>query len=100
MSLSSFGDRPGTGILWFISSPAGILATYPGILYAFNAENLDMLYSSETNPFDRLGDYPRFNAPVVANELVYVPTFSNKLVVYGLCRGDRNPLRCRILNVQ
>jgi hypothetical protein len=95
MSLSSFGDSPGTGILWFISSPAGILASYPGILYAFSAENLDMLYSSETNPFDRLGDYPRFNAPVVANHLVYVPTFSNKVAVYGLCQPGVNALRCR-----
>jgi hypothetical protein len=85
LSLSSNGSARGTGILWLISSPAGTVATYPGILYAFDALSLDMLFSSETNPFDRLGDYPRFNAPTIVNGKVFVPTFSNKLVVYGLC---------------
>ncbi|MGF6292506.1 hypothetical protein [Paraburkholderia youngii] len=84
MTLSSAASRPGSGVLWFISSPTGTVASYPGILYAFNAENLEMLFCSEDNPFDRLGDYPRFTAPIVANGKVYAPTFSNKLVVYGL----------------
>ena len=95
MSLSSHGDERGTGVLWFISSPTGTVASYPGVLYAFNAETLDMLYSSETNPFDRLGDYARFNAPIVVAGLVYVPTFSNKLVVYGPCPGG-DPVQCRL----
>jgi hypothetical protein len=84
MTLSGNGSQPETGILWFISSPTGTVASYPGILYAFNAMTLEMVYSSESNPSDRLGDYPRFAAPIVANGQVYVPTFSNKLVVYGL----------------
>jgi hypothetical protein len=101
MSLSSNGSSPGTGILWFISSPTGTVASYPAILYAFDAETLEMLYSSETNPFDRLGDYPRFNAPTIANGKVYVPTFSNKLVVYGLCPSTvgaayEKPCRCKL----
>ena len=97
MSLSSAGSRHGTGILWLVSSPTGTIASYPGILYAFDAETLDMLFSSETNPFDRLGDYPRFNAPTIADGLVFVPTFSNKLVVYGLCSSVQgSPCRCHI----
>jgi hypothetical protein len=99
MSLSANGSAKGTGILWFISSPTGTTASYPGILYAFNAETLDMLYSSETNPFDRLGDYPRFNAPTILGGKVYVPTFSNKLAVYGLCPASTSPdapCRCRV----
>lgn len=94
LSLSADGSRPGTGILWFISSPTGTDASYPGILYAFDAETLEMLYSSEQNPFDRLGDYARFNVPVVVTGLVYVPTFSNKLVVYGMCSAG-DAVRCR-----
>lgn len=82
MTLSSRGRE--SGILWFIGSPTGVVASYPGILYAFDAETLDMLYTSEANPFDHLGDYPRFTPPIVANGKVYVPTFSNKLAVYGL----------------
>lgn len=84
MTLSSNGSKSGTGILWFISSPTGIVASYPGILYAFDAETLEMLYTSESNPSDRLGDYPRFTAPIIANGKAYVPTFSNKLAVYGM----------------
>ena len=82
MTLSSRGRE--SGILWFISSLTGVVASYPGILYAFDAETLDMLYTSEANPFDHLGDYPRFTPPIIANGKVYVPTFSNKLAVYGL----------------
>jgi len=84
MTLSSNGREPDTGILWFISSPTGTVASYPGILYAFDAETLEMLYTSEANPSDHLGDYPRFTAPIIANGRAYVPTFSNKLAVYGL----------------
>jgi hypothetical protein len=98
MSLSSSGSKPGTGILWFLSSPTGTTATYPGILYAFSAETLEMLYSSETNPYDRLGDYPRFNAPTIAGGKVFAPTFSNKLVVYGLCStvGAESNCKCHL----
>ncbi|MBI1788414.1 MAG: hypothetical protein HYR60_12805 [Acidobacteria bacterium] len=97
MSLSSNGSQAGTGILWAISSPTGLVATYPGILYAFDAETLEMIYSSETHPFDRLGDYPRFNAPTIADGKAFVPTFTNKLVVYGLCsRAPANTCRCNV----
>lgn len=82
MTLSSRGRE--SGVLWFISSPTGTVASYPGILYAFDAETLEMLYTSEANPFDHLGDYPRFTPPIIADGKVYVPTFSNKLAVYGL----------------
>jgi hypothetical protein len=84
MSLSSNSGLRGTGIIWFISSPTGTIAAYPGILYAFDAESLEMLYTSEASPFDHLGDYPRFTAPIIANGRAYVPTFSNKVAVYGL----------------
>jgi hypothetical protein len=98
LSLSSFGSQSGTGILWLISSPSGTVFSYPGILYAFNAQTLELIYSSESNPFDRLGDYPRFNAATVAGGQVFVPTFSNKLVVYGLCSAvattTDQPCRC------
>jgi hypothetical protein len=99
ITLSSDGSKPGTGILWCISSPTGTIASYPGILYAFNAETLDLLYSSEENPFDRLGDYPRFGVPIVSVGRVYVPTFSNKLVVYGMCPFGNDP-RCRTRSSQ
>jgi outer membrane protein assembly factor BamB len=84
MTLSSNGSASQTGILWFISSPTGTVASYPGIFYAFDAETLEMLFTSEANPFDHLGDYPRFTPPIIANGKAYVPTFSNKLAVYGL----------------
>jgi len=35
------------------------------------------------------GSFAKFAIPTVANGKVYVPTFSNQLVVYGLLRPAR-----------
>src|SRR5262249_6827453 len=46
------------------------------------------LWNSEQNSSrDRLGSFSKFSAPTVANGKVYMATFSNKLVVYGLVGG-------------
>jgi uncharacterized protein (TIGR03437 family) len=47
----------------------------PGTLHAWN---------SDLQPADVLGSFAKFVSPLVANGRVYVPTFSNQLVVYGL----------------
>jgi len=47
--------------------------------------------SSEKEPArDRLGNFAKFNTPTVANGKVYVSTFSNPLVVYGLFNDGVN----------
>jgi hypothetical protein len=85
IAISAWGDLDGTGILWMTAGDHS-QSTVPGTLYAFNAQDLTkLLWTSEMNPIhDRLGQFAKFTAPTVANGLVFVPTFSNHLVVYGL----------------
>ncbi len=76
------------GIVWAARVYSGNAnnATQPGILHAFDATNLGTeLWNSYQNVGrDDLGNFAKNPAPVVANGKVYCPTFSNKLVVYGL----------------
>jgi hypothetical protein len=91
MSLSAFNSSPGTGILWATISDAGDAnnATQPGILRAYDANNVTReLWNSRQNAArDDLGNFAKFNPPTIVNGKVYVPTFSNKVVVYGLLGG-------------
>ena len=90
--VSSNGTAPGTGVVW---------ATYPvqgnansavvhGALVAYDASTvvngtqLKQLFHSDANPRDNLGNFAKYSTPVVANGKVYVGTFSNKVVQYGL----------------
>ena len=88
LSVSADGSRRGTGIVW---------ATHPvdgdanrqivrGMIRALDASDLSReLWNSTQDPArDELGNCSKFSAPTVANGKVYVATFSNKLVVYGL----------------
>lgn len=81
MAVSSNGSAD--GIVWETTgdhSQAGV----PGTLHAWNASDLTALWDSTLNAADVLGSFPKFVAPLVANGRVYVPTFSNQLVIYGL----------------
>jgi len=83
MTLSANGSTPGTGIMWTTTSSAGDAnhATVPGILQAFNAETLTLLWDS-TGPGNGMGNLAKYNPPLVAEGSVYVPTFSNMINVY------------------
>jgi outer membrane protein assembly factor BamB len=79
-SISSNGTS--NGIVWSLTvSPA---PANNGILRAFDAVTLKLLYSSSTaaNGRDALGSVAHFVTPTVANGKVYVATH-NQLVVYG-----------------
>jgi hypothetical protein len=45
---------------------------------------LKQLFHSDARPGDKLGNFAKYATPVVANGKVYVATFSNKVVQYGL----------------
>ncbi|MEA2700970.1 MAG: hypothetical protein QOI66_5241, partial [Myxococcales bacterium] len=85
MTLSANGASPGTAVLWATASKAGDAnrGTVPGILRAFDAETLRLLWES-TNPADDLTTLAKFNPPLVANGKVYVASFSKVISVYGL----------------
>jgi hypothetical protein len=87
-SVSSNGATPGSGVLWVNVPYRGDAnhATVPGVLRAFDADNLATeLWDSRINaPRDDFGNFGKFVPPVVANGKVYVATFSNQVAVYGL----------------
>jgi Bacterial Ig-like domain (group 3)/MBG domain (YGX type)/PQQ enzyme repeat len=93
LSISANGNS--NGILW-ASTPLNadaVVTTVQGVLYAFNADTLQPLWSDKNNDArDEVGYFAKYVPPTVANGKVYVPTFgalgtndgSGALVVYGL----------------
>src|SRR5579864_9194052 len=85
MAVSADGPAQFSAILWVTSTANGI-SNGPGVLHALQAGDLSKeLWNSNMNPSrDSLGTLAKFAAPTIANGKVYVSTFSNQLVVYGL----------------
>ncbi|HYL78756.1 MAG TPA: hypothetical protein VEU96_31495 [Bryobacteraceae bacterium] len=87
IAVSANGDVGGSGIVWETTGDlqsAGV----PGTLHAFDATDLSVeLWNSDMVPADKLGRFAKFVAPTVVGGRVYVPTFSNSLVVYGELPG-------------
>jgi hypothetical protein len=87
LSVSSNGNQTGTGILWASYAANGDAEhdVRPGILRAFDADDVTKeLWNNLQDPRDAAGTYAKFAAPTIANGHVYLPTFSNRVVVYGL----------------
>lgn len=87
LSVSSNGSRDGTGILWATHAASGdaLHSVVPGILHAFDANDVTKeLWNSNMNPKDNIGNYAKFVCPTIANGKVYMATFSNQLLVYGV----------------
>jgi hypothetical protein len=93
LSVSANGNS--NGILWASTPYNGDAAnqSVQGVLYAFNADTLSLLWTDKTNDArDEIGMFAKYVPPVVANGKVYVPNFgpvgntdgSGNLVVYGL----------------
>lgn len=88
LSVSSNGSKDGTGIVWASYAFTGDAEheVSPGILRAFDANDVSKeLWNNRQNlARDGSGYYAKFAAPTIANGHVYLPTFTNKVVVYGL----------------
>jgi len=88
LSVSSNGSKDGTGILWAAYAFSGDAESFvtPGILRAFDATDVTKeLWNNRQNlSRDGAGTYAKFSAPTIADGHVYLPTFSNQVVVYGL----------------
>jgi hypothetical protein len=104
LSVSSDGSKDGTGILWASHAASGDAnqSVRPGILRAFDANDVTKeLWNSNQNPNDNIGTYAKFVCPTIANGKVYMATFSNKFVIYGVtdttqqvaCNGTSNLAR-------
>lgn len=87
LTLSSNGKDPRTAIVW-ATVETGRSADHgnaTGVLYAFRADTLQQLWSSEAEPKrDRLGTLVKFVPPLVVAGKVYVPSYDNAVHVYGL----------------
>jgi hypothetical protein len=87
LSVSQNGAVDGTGILWAAYGSSGDAgnSVVPGILRAFDANDITKeLWNSNQTSGDGVGYYAKFCSPTIANGHVYLPTFSNKVIVYGL----------------
>jgi hypothetical protein len=88
LSISSKGNAAGTGIVWAAAALSGDAnaGTVPGQLWAFDADDLtNELWDSQQNSSrDGVSTFGKYVPPTVANGKVYVATFSNQLLVYGL----------------
>jgi hypothetical protein len=78
ITTSSNGMMPGTGIVWVLVPGGG--------LFALDATDVTkpVLWSSNMNPADAIGQGAKFSPPIVANGKVYAATFGDKLMVYGV----------------
>jgi hypothetical protein len=89
LSISSNGKTQGTGIVWASvpSDANGNQEVIGGTLRAFDAGDLNAeLWNSDHDPTgaDAVGNFAKFCPPVVANGKIYLSTFSNELLVYGI----------------
>jgi len=94
LSLSANGTT--NGILWAATNSAGPATlgawhnTEPGILYAYNASNMNLLWTNQQNASrDTCNNYAKFQPPTIANGMVYLSSFgtesthSGQLCAYG-----------------
>ena len=91
LSVSSNASVDSTGILWasYAANGDANQSVRPGILRAIDASDVTKeLWNSSVFPDDNPGNYAKFNCPTIANGKVYLPTFSNQLVVYGLIKNS------------
>ena len=95
LSLSAHNSDAGTGLLW-AALPKRRNAnhdTVEGVLRVFDATpangKLDMLWWSQGDAADEVGDFAKFCPPTIANGKVFLATFSCQVEVYGLL-DDRN----------
>jgi hypothetical protein len=89
--VSSNGTTPGTGVVWGVYPTQGNAnsAVVHGALVAYDAATVTkgqmrQLFHSDANPANNMGNFAKYATPVVANGKVYVATFSNRVVQYGL----------------
>jgi hypothetical protein len=90
--VSSNGATANTGVVWGVYPTEGNANSniVHGALVAYDATRvllggrLRQLFHSDDNPANDMGNFAKYSTPIVANGKVYVGTFSNKVVQYGL----------------
>ena len=87
-SVSANGTNSGTGVVWATVQLSGDANpnTRPGILHAYDAENVahELWNSEQLGARDSVGSFAKYVPPTIWNGKVYLATFSSNLDVYGL----------------
>src|SRR5207237_10778114 len=93
-SLSANGSRAGSGIVWatHVLRDRGECNNVFGVLRAYDAMTLNEIWNSGTYQFDQnfVGKHAKYAPVTIANGRAFVPTSSNRLVVYGLTSRARS----------
>jgi len=88
LSVSSNGSKDGTGLWWAsyaATGDAGKASSAPAFCGLDANDVTRELWNNQQNAArDGAGTYAKFSAPTIANGHVYLPTFSSRVVVYGL----------------
>ena len=105
LALSSNGGQPNTGIIWALAPISGDANKFvvPGILRAYDAENLDPVPNADGTPRLKLlwdsthipgnhFNHCKFCPPVVANGKVFAPTYDGRIDVYGPVHVPPGPI--------
>jgi hypothetical protein len=90
--VSSNGTTANTGVVWGVYPTQGNANSnvVHGALVAYDATRvllggrLRQLFHSDDDAANDMGNFAKYSTPIVANGRVYVGTFSNKVVQYGL----------------
>ena len=91
LAISANDTNAGSGIVWAAHQYSGDAnqEVRPGILHAYNAQNVsqELWNSEQISARDGVGNFAKFVPPTVANGKVYLATFSGRLNVYGNAAG-------------
>jgi outer membrane protein assembly factor BamB len=83
LSLSAQGSDQTTAVIW-ASLPKhddAFVSDVPGVLRAFDPYTLIEIWNNESEP---QYNFAKYCPPTVANGRVFLATFSNQIIVYGL----------------
>lgn len=88
ISISANGTDPASGIIWAMTPMNNDSWVRPAALRAYAASSTGMFQQLWTDADPSTGDggyfWGKFSQPLIANGRVYVPTYSNEVLVYGL----------------
>jgi len=98
LAISANGNDSATGILWAYVPTSNTSWLQPGYLHAYNASDFgngvfhELWNNIDVDAADAGAFLTKFNQPLVVNGKVYLPTFSGKVIVYGLLPVTEPPV--------